>query len=50
MKKRLITFLLEGALALTGLQTNLPVQKASAAEGTRVSVHDPSVVKEGNTY
>ena len=50
MKKRLISFLLAGALALTGLQTNLPVQKASAAAGTRVSVHDPSVVKDGNTY
>ena len=49
-KKNLFSFLLAGALALTGLQSNLTVREASAAAGTRVSVHDPSVVKDGSTY
>lgn len=49
-KKKLFSFLLAGMLTLTGLQINLPARKASAAAGTRVSVHDPSVVKDGSTY
>ena len=49
-QKKLLSFLLAGALALTGLHANLPAREASAAAGTRVSVHDPSVVKDGNTY
>ena len=49
-KKRLLSILLAGTLALTGLQANIPLQKASAAAGTRVSVHDPSVIKDGSTY
>ena len=36
-KKKLLSFLLAGALALTGLQPNLTVREASAAAGADLS-------------
>lgn len=49
MKKRnrFLSAALAMGLALTGLHMQLP---ADAAAGTRVSVHDPSIVKDGSTY
>ena len=49
-KNRLLAAALALALAVTGLSVRLPAKPASAAAGTRVSVHDPSVVKAGSTY
>ena len=49
-KHKLLSAALAGMLALTGLQCRLPAREASAAAGTRVSVHDPSIIKDGNTY
>ena len=49
-KNKLLSVLLAGALMLTALPSDLPFHHAYAAAGTRVSVHDPSVVKDGNTY
>lgn len=49
-QRKLISALLAAALALTGLQTGWKPENASAAAGTRVSVHDPSIIKDGDTY
>lgn len=51
MKKcRFLSALCAAALAFSGLHAGLYIPSASAAAGTRVSVHDPSVVKDGDTY
>ncbi len=49
-KHKLFSVLLAGALTLTAFPAAFPQKDAYAAAGTRVSVHDPSVVKDGNTY
>lgn len=49
-RQKLLSLLLAGVMLLTGSQIHLLVQTASAAAGTRVSVHDPSIVKDGDTY
>lgn len=48
--KRLLSAALALTLAFAGTSAAVPVQDASAAAGTRVSVHDPSVIKDGSTY
>lgn len=49
-KNRILSAILAAALALSGM-TLLPAEiSAGAAAGTRVSVHDPSIVKDGSTY
>ena len=47
---RLAASVLAAALVMTGLQTGYQAENASAAAGRRVSVHDPSVIKDGGTY
>ena len=49
-KNKLCTAVLALTLAVTGLTAAVPQQRASAAAGTRVSVHDPSIIKTNGTY
>lgn len=42
--------MLAAALPLTSMHIKLPSETASAAAGTRVSVHDPSIIKADGTY
>ena len=48
--KKLLSLVLAGALVCgTSALGEAPLHRADAA-GTRVSVHDPSIIKDGNTY
>ncbi len=49
-KNKLCTAVLALTLAVTGLTAAVPQQRASAAAGTRVSVHDPSIIKTNGNY
>ncbi|MBR4201478.1 MAG: family 43 glycosylhydrolase [Oscillospiraceae bacterium] len=50
MKKRIIAALCAAALTACGMQLLPASLRAGAAAGSRVSVHDPSVIKADGTY
>lgn len=49
-KQRMLSALLAGALAFTGISLQTAAPDADAAAGSRVSVHDPSIIKTNGTY